>query len=237
MHLPPKTYPRSQISGMTLVEVMVSMALGVTVIGAATWFLFEGTKASYSAMAATENSIQQWGLSAKLQIDGKVANNATILASIEAIPAVDFLREIPVDDGNPVPELERGNVLVFSKSALNEGEDSKVITDLIFYLYTPGTAPNLGTLKRTPAKDTFQAFTALDGDGKPKSVAQLVEENLSTLLSLSVLVQDHVVAVAPNGPFAHIGSIGNVSIALVREETALGKIKSSNLTEVSFNLR
>lgn len=225
---------------MTLVEIMVSMTLGVFVIGAATWFLFEGTKASYSAMASTENSIQQWGLSAKLQIDGKVANGATIMAAVEETPAADYLRVIPVDDGNPLPELERGKVLVFSKTKLQEGVDTNVITDLIFYLYTPGIDAKLGTLKRAPATGTLQDgkdFTSLDNAGKPKSTPQLVDENLTSFLAQAAVVQDHVVSVAPNGPFAHIGSIGNVSIALVREETALGKIKSSNLTEVSFNLR
>jgi len=238
------TTPRSHNAGMTLVEILVAMTIGVFVIGAATGFLYEGMKSSYQAMAKVENSIQQWSMATKLQIDGKVANNVTIFKSadkslwdVSGLPIV-----VGIDDGTP--PLERGKILVLTKTRLVQGVDSGVVTDMVYYLYT-GTnfTPATGTLKRCP-KDptkTFQVTTAmaLDGAGKPKTVAQLVSDNFAALNGLDlVLVQDHVRSIDPNGPFAHLGSLGNAGIALIREETDGGNVvKSSNLCEVSFNLR
>ena len=225
---------------MTLVEVMVSMAVGVVVIGAATWFLFEGTKASYKAMANVENSIQQWGLATKLQIDGKIAGRVDILNSIDQTAWVSGLPlVIPVDNGDPADLLERGKVLVLTKSQLKEGYDTKIITDMVVYYYVGGNLGYTGILKRFPQKapDTFPITAPLDSAKNPKSVAQLVSENVDTITANAALVQDHLASIANNGPFAHFISPSNVSIALVRQETALGTVNSTTLTEVSFNLR
>ncbi len=231
---------------MSLIEVMYAMAIGVFVIGTATWFIFEGMKASLKATNDVENSIQQWGLSAKLQIDGKVANGVTIFYSADqstwqgspALPVV-----IPVDDGNAANGLERGKVLVLTKTKLVQGFDTKLVTDIIFYYYTGGNLVATGTLKRYPGKDlTFKvpAAQAVDSSNKPKPVAQLVSDYYTTFTgSGAAVVQDKLVSIATDGPFAHFGDGNNASIALVREETngAGNIVKSSNLTEVSFNLR
>ena len=239
-----KTVPRSSNAGMTLVEIIVAMTIGVIVISAATGFLYEGMKTSLQAMAKVENSIQQWSLATKLQIDGKIANNVTIFASADQ--ATWDLAGLPIVVGidNGIPPLERGKILVLTKTQLVQGVDSGVVTDMVYYLFTGNNStPATGSLKRCP-KDPMKTFPvtttmALDGLGKPKSVAQLVSDNFSALNGTDlVLVQDHVRSIDPNGPFAHLGSLGNAGIALIREETEGGNIvKSSNLSEVSFNLR
>ncbi len=229
---------------MTLVEIMVAMAIGVAVIGVATGFLLEGTKAAYQAMANVENSIQQWGLDTKLQIDSKLANGVVIYASADQTTWVGGLPvEVPVDDG--IAPLERGKILVLTRSALDSsGSPTAVINSMIFYYYTGNggtSALATGTLKRyKKAPEVFVVSQPIDTTtGLPKTVAQLVSENFAELTGGSevVLVQDHLASIATDGPFAHLGSTKNVSIAVVREETTLGTVKNSNLTEVSFNLR
>jgi len=240
MHSFQKTNPRTRFAAMTLVEIMVAMAIGVVIIGAATWFTVEGTKASLRAMANVENGIQQWGLNTKLQIDSKIANGATIFASADTSTWVGGLPvEVPVDNG--VAPLERGKILVLTKSQLDSaGNPTAIITNMIFYYYTGGSLAATGTLKRYPPKapDTYPISTPIDpGTGQPYTVAQLVSQSFSTLTGDAALVQDNLASIATKGPFAHLGSTKNVSIALVREETSGGTVKSSNLTEVSFNLR
>jgi prepilin-type N-terminal cleavage/methylation domain-containing protein len=234
----------SSNAGMTLVEIMVSLAVGVIVIGAATWFITEGMKASYKATANVENSIQQWGLATKLQIDGKIASNVTIFASADQTKwdAAGLPVVVGIDDGTP--PLERGKILVLTKTNLVQGVDSGVVTDIVYYLFTgDNSTPATGTLKRCPRNPmkTFQVTTtmAVDGAGKPKSVAQLVCDNFSALNGTDLgLVQDHVRSIDAKGPFAHLGSLGNASIALVREENDGGPVATSaNLSEVSFNIR
>ncbi len=231
---------------MTLVEVMVAMSIGVAVFSMAVGLLFQGTKASYQAAANVENSMQQWGLAAKLQIDGKVADGITIFRSADTATWVAGLPvEVPVDNGNAADGLERGKILVLTKCERDaSGLETQIITDMIFYLYTGGggtSAAATGTLKRYPKKapETFPVTPAMakDSSNNPKTVAQLVSENFLTFTGGAELVQDNLVSVATDGPFAHFGNGKNASIALVREETALGKVKNSNLTEVSFNLR
>lgn len=229
--------------GMTLVEVLVSAFIGVFVIGTATWFMVEGTRATLQGMAKTNNGIEQWGVSTKLQVDGKLANGAVIFLSADKAtwtPGTPPLPvEVPVDDGNGLNGLERGKILILTKSKLNEGADTKVITDMIFYLYTGGSLVANGTLKRFPEKapDTFQVTDPLDGNGNPKTVAALLAEYFDHFNSSAVVVQDHLVTPATNGPFAHFGAINNVDIAFFREETSSGNVKNSNLSEISFNLR
>jgi len=226
---------------MTLVEVMIAMTIGVIVISAAVGFLLEGTKASYQAMANVENSIQQWGLDTKLQIDSKIANGVVIFASADTSTWVGG-RPIEVLVDNGIAPLERGKILVLTKSDLDSsGNPTPVIKSMIFYLFTGGNLAATGTLKRYPKKApaAFDITAPYDsGTGLPKTVAQLVSENFSTLTgSGAELIQDNLASIATNGPFAHLGSAKNVSIAVVREETTLGTVKNSNLTEVSFNLR
>lgn len=232
--------PNQRVRGMTLPEVLISAALGAVIVGAATWFLLQGTKISYAAMVDVENGIQQWGLTTKLQIDGKVANGVTVLASVDTADIPNYLRVVPIDDGDKNNGLERGKVLVLTKSQLNQGVDTGIITDLVFYLYTPGSAPNYGTLKRYPAKApaTFKinSADAVNADGTPRSVVTLVGNNYNTLVGGAVVVQDHVIALSSNGPFGSFGDGRHVSIALVREDK-VGNVVRSNLTEVSFNLR
>jgi len=236
---------RPRNAAMTLVEVMFSLAIGVVTIGIATWFVYEGTKASYKAMASVENSTQQWGLTTKLQVDGKIANMITILnsadkstwASNAGIPIV-----IGVDDNNAANGLERGKALVLTKSVLVEGVDSKVITDMIFYYYTGSNLDYTGTLKRYPQNQqkTFKITAPRDSANQPKSVAQLVSENIDTFTSSDAgLVQDNLTCISPGGPFAQLGSSTNASIAFIRQQTApgTGTVLSQDLTEVSFNLR
>lgn len=224
---------------MTLIEVMVAGSIGVIVLGAATWFTLEVMRASYKSMADLENGIQQWGLSTKLQIDGKIAGGATIFETAD-VASPEYLVQVPMDNGNAADGLERGKVLVLSKSIIDAaGTTTNVVSDLVFYLYTPGTAPDYGTLKRYPKKapDTFKVTSPLDGAGKPKTIRTLVDENLGTFLADAAVVQHHVSSVAGNlGPFAHFVNPNNVSIALVRMER-VGKVEQQNLTEVSFNLR
>ncbi|MFT3870628.1 MAG: prepilin-type N-terminal cleavage/methylation domain-containing protein [Nibricoccus sp.] len=241
MHTYIKTEPYRRNSGMTLVEVMVAASLGVVVLGVAAGFTFAFMRASYKSMADIENGIQQWGLSAKLQIDGKIADGSTIFQSAtQGTP--EYLVTVPIDNGIAADGLERGKVLVLSKSIIDSaGVTTNVISDLVFYLYTPGTAPEYGTLKRFPAKapDTFSVPVGqrLDGTGAPQTVRALVNQNINTFLGGAATIQKHVMSVAGNkGPFAHFGNTNNVSIALVRIETS-GTLETRNLTEVSFNLR
>jgi hypothetical protein len=228
---------------MTLPEVLIAGAIGTGIVGAATWFLVEGARSSYKAMASVEDSVQQWALTTKLQIDGKVANGVSIFLGADPSIPLEYLKIIPVDDNISANGLERGRVLVLTKSKLNQGLDTGVITDLIFYLYTPGasTAPGqlTGTLKRYKnAPLTFKVPDPLDGAGKAKTVSAIVDEYIDTLTGTNlVVVQDHVASLANAvGPFGSFGSGNHVSIALVREETK-GNQVVSNLTEVSFNLR
>jgi len=227
---------------MTLVEIMVSMALGVVVIGTATWFLFEGTKASYKSMANVENSIQQWGLATKLQIDGKIANLITVINSADKstwlVNGGDPI-VIGVEDNDPATGLKRGKMLVLSKSQLLEGVDTKLITDIIVYYYTGNNTDFNGTLKRYPkdVRGTFKVTAPKDGAGNLKSVAQLVRENIDTFTGDPALVQDKLTSIAPGGPFAQLNSSNNASIALIRQENSIGKVVNQNLTEVSINLR
>lgn len=223
---------------MTLVEVLIAASAGLIVAGAATWFTLECTRISYTAMSQVENGVQQWSMATKLQIDGGVANGATIV--IDAIPSSpNYLSVVPVDDGNKDNGLERGSVLILSKSQLNQGVDTKIITDLIIYVYTPG-AGSTGTLKRFPgsAPTTFPVTDPLDAKGLPKTVVALVDENITNITANLKLVIDKVttVAGADKGPFACIGNSQHVTTALVRNET-VGSKSTSTLTEVSFNLR
>jgi hypothetical protein len=241
MSLSSKKFLRSANAAMTLVEIVVSLGISTIILCTSTWFILEGTKASYKAMADVENSIQQWGLTTKLQVDGKIANMVTIINSADkttwdinaGVPIV-----IGVEDNDPNTNLKRGKVLVLTKSKLVEGVDSKNITDIIFYYYTGNNLDYTGTLKRYPKdpSQTFKVTNPLDGTGKPKSVATLVQENIDTFTGIGAgVVQDNLTSIAAGGPFAQLGSSNNASIAFIRQETVRGTVKSQYLTEVSFN--
>lgn len=243
MPISQNTSAHCEQSGMTLLEVLVAMFIGVFVIGTATWFMVEGTRASFQAMAKVNNGVDQWGLATKLQVDGKVASGATIFLSADkttwtpGTPALPV--EVGVDDGNAANGLERGKILVLTKTQLNQGTDTKVVTDMIFYVFTNASPTATGILKRYPAKwpNTFAVTDPLDDKSNPKTVAALLAENFDTFMANAADVQDNLLALATNGPFAHFGAVNNVNIALLREETASGNVKNSNLSEVSFNLR
>lgn len=113
---------------MTLVEVMVALTLSVIIMGAATYFIVQGTRAALRTTSSTENDLVQWSISSRLQVDSKLANGAVVYRD---------LTSSNIELSQRCSSGTRGNLLVLSLASSPNGSRASSYERITGYLFDP----------------------------------------------------------------------------------------------------
>lgn len=140
-HLSTISKAPNHVRGMTLVEIMFAMSIGVVVLGIALNMLIGATRATRRVQSNTENDLTEWGVSASVTIDTRIANGMSIYKDFALANFNDASDRITTDSA-------RGNFLVLTQSRQAADSKTTTYTTLSGYLYTAGATTGTGTFKR-----------------------------------------------------------------------------------------
>ena len=160
LNRPKKTAAFSHRAGFTLTELLIAMSISVIVCGMALAFLFEGLRASLKTSAVYTNDMTQWGLTNRLLIDTKLANNIAIYTDNSAGTLA-----AAVTAGGGVGEGSFGNFIVLALGAVMDvttTQQQQQYSSLYGYYYNP-TAQTLSRFQYTiPSNEPLYASPPTD---------------------------------------------------------------------------
>ena len=133
-------------NGMTLVEMMFALTIGVVILGISTGFLVEVTRATLKTQNSSQNDLTEWGMYTGVTIDTRSANGMTLYKTFAPASFVDSTQRI-------VTNTTRGDFLLLTDSTLpTNSSNPPVYLSMTGYVYTAGVPLGSGT-------GTFQKFT------------------------------------------------------------------------------
>jgi prepilin-type N-terminal cleavage/methylation domain-containing protein len=170
-------HPCPRQAGFTLVEVMVSSALSLLVVGGALAFLIIGVRSSALATSGSINDLAQWGIASRLWVDARIANGISIYQDYTAANVERWLRRV-VNDG--------GNFMVFSLSTPVGNQTRYTKLTGYYFIPTASGVPATGTVYRfdydvSSADQT--AFTPLE---------DILRNNRTAIMASATVVADDV---------------------------------------------
>jgi prepilin-type N-terminal cleavage/methylation domain-containing protein len=245
LNRPKKTAAFSHRAGFTLTELLIAMSISVIVCGMALAFLFEGLRASLKTSAVYTNDMTQWGLTNRLLIDTKLANNIAIYTDNSAGTLA-----AAVTAGGGVGEGSFGNFIVLALGAVMDvttTQQQQQYSSLYGYYYNP-TAQTLSRFQYTiPSNEPLYASPPTAPTPIPAvGLEALVSEHLGdfkytvvgTTLALQPLPSG---ATGPNGAFL-LRKINQLANMLVRASAGLTNstntfTRSDRMIEVAFYAR
>jgi hypothetical protein len=206
---------------MTLVELMVALTIGVFILGAATFFIIQGTRASLRATSSSENDLVQWSISSRLQIDSKLANGAVIYRSLDSA-------SVALDQRCAAGA--RGNLLVLSLSSSPNGSRASVYEKLTGYLYDS----NARVLRK------FEHDVSSSDQASGKDLETIITENMADF-TFTVVARD-IETIDSDGPFINRDLTNrnvNAAAATFRltQGSAAFMTRDSILVEIAFLIR
>ena len=249
LNRPKKTAAFSHRAGFTLTELLIAMSISVIVCGMALAFLFEGLRASLKTSAVYTNDMTQWGLTNRLMIDTKLANNIEIFtdnstATLSA--AATYTNNTPAGG---VAQGTFGNFIVLALGSMAEistTQQQYQYSSLFGYYYNP-TAQTLSRFQYTVSASDSQQSTYNTSTGNVSGgLEAIVNEHLGdfqytvvgTTLALQPLPSG---ATGPNGAFLNRipGQLANM---LLRASAGLTNstntfTRSDRMIEVAFYAR
>jgi len=142
--------------GFTLVELLIATSISVIVCGMATYFLFEGLRASLKTSAIYTNDMTQWGLTNRLLIDTKLANCIEIFQDNSTTTLTNAAILIGGSPAGGVDPGSFGNFIVLALGAETAGTSTMAYSSLYGYYYSPSLAKEDGV--NTFAAQTLYRF-------------------------------------------------------------------------------
>jgi prepilin-type N-terminal cleavage/methylation domain-containing protein len=151
----PERTPLRRRAGFTLVELIIAMSISVTVCAMAVYFLFEGLRSSLKTSSIYTNDMTQWGLTNRLLIDTKLANNIEVFTDNTA----STLTAAVTAQGG-IAEGSFGNFIVLALGSMVEVSTTQQqyqYTSLYGYYFNPN-AQTLSRFQYTiPSNETLYA--------------------------------------------------------------------------------
>ena len=133
----------ARCTGITLVEMMFSLTIGVVILGASVGFLVEATRSSLRVQNKTQNDLTEWGIYAGVTVDTRSANGMTLYKTFNPSSFVDSSYEI-----TDQTTTHRGDFLVLSKTTQPPNSLIPSFLSLTGYIYTAGATLGTGTFQK-----------------------------------------------------------------------------------------
>lgn len=153
--------------GFTLVEIMISSAIGCAFCAAAVWFLVEGTRISLKTASSSTNDLAEWGIFSALTIDSKVANGMFMYP--------DFIKATLANSANELDDQstdrKTGNVMILTKSVYSAATETTYVEQVTGYVFNPSQ----GALK------TFTFVTSTDERAPTVTIEEILENHFDTI--------------------------------------------------------
>lgn len=242
-NLPQRTAGFSRRAGFTLVEIIVAMMVGAIVLGIATYFLYEGLRASLKTSAIYTNDMTQWGLTNRLLIDTKLANNIEVFTdnSATTLAAAATANSSGIPAGG-VPEGSFGNFIVLALGnmvVISSTVQQYQYSSLYGYYYDP----NAQTLSRfqytVSASDSeqpaYNQSTGVTSGGLEAIVNEHLGEFAYTVVGTNLSLQPLPGGATGNGAFLNsdTGRLANMLIRATAGVNLSGSTANDTLTDNS----
>ena len=249
LNRPPRTAAFSRRAGFTLTELLIAMTISVVLCGMATYFLFEGLRASLKTSAIYTNDMTQWGLTNRLMIDTKLANNIEIFAdnsSATLTAAATYTNNTPAGG---VAKGTFGNFIVLALGAMAEVSTTQQqyqYSSLYGYYYNP-TAKTLSRFQYAVSASDSQQSTYNTSTGQVSGgLEAIVKEHLGDF-QYTVVGTDLTLQPLPTGATGTNGAFlnripGQLANMLLRASAGLTNTnnsltRSDRMIEVAFYAR
>lgn len=158
--------------GFTLVELMISTAIGCAFCAAAVWFLVEGTRISLKTASSSTNDLAEWGIFSALTIDSKVANGMFMYPDFAKATISNPANEL--DDQST--DRKTGNVMILTKSSYSPGTETTFIERVTGYVFSPSQ----GALK------SFTFITTDAERGATVTLEAILENHFDTITTTTI---------------------------------------------------
>lgn len=218
MESPFKSSRKNSSRGHTLVEVMISSAISLLVVGGALWIMFAGVKTSAKTTNLIVNDLAQWGIASRLWIDSRIANGITIYEDTETANVERWLRSVVND---------RGNFVVFSLSDTN-GSGKTFYTRLSGYIFDP--------TKRKVFRFDYTVKASDQTGATP--LEDILNNNRTAIINTYVSVASNVDAIDSAGVFLcrTAGTAASFGCKVTSGDAVSGTLKQKTV-EATFYVR